>query len=74
MDEQCSFGLYSNKVKEPIPNNLSFKQLSMAFIETCLKNVWLLKIMSAIGPLSVTRASTLYCVEHWMTSVDLSNI
>jgi hypothetical protein len=27
------------KVEEPIPDSLSFKQLSMAFIERCLKNV-----------------------------------
>jgi hypothetical protein len=31
----------------------------MAFIETCLRNVWLLKIKSAIGPLSIIGASTL---------------
>jgi hypothetical protein len=47
------------KAEEPIPDCLSFKQLSMAFIEICLKNVWLFKIKSAIGPLSVTGASTL---------------
>ena len=46
-------------VKEPIPDSLSFKQLSMAFLEICLKNDWLLKIKSAIGPLSVIGASTL---------------
>jgi hypothetical protein len=28
-----------HKVEEPISDNLSFKQLSMAFIETCLRNV-----------------------------------
>jgi hypothetical protein len=27
------------KVEEPIPDSLSFNQLSMAFIKTCLKNV-----------------------------------
>jgi hypothetical protein len=31
----------------------------MAFIEICLRNVWLLKIKSKIGPLSVIGASTL---------------
>jgi hypothetical protein len=44
---------------EPIPDNLSFKQLSMAFIETCLTNVWPLKIKFVIGPLFVIGASTL---------------
>jgi hypothetical protein len=27
------------KIKDPIPDNLSFKQLSMAFIEICLRNL-----------------------------------
>jgi hypothetical protein len=44
---------YKTKVEEPSLDSLRFKQLSMAFIETCLRNVWLLKIKSAIGPLSI---------------------
>jgi hypothetical protein len=47
------------KVEEPIQDIFSFKQLSMAFIDICVRNVWLLKIESAIGPLSIIGASTL---------------
>jgi hypothetical protein len=50
-------GILGVKVEEPIPDSLSFKQLSMAFIETCLMNVQPLKIKSAIGPLSIIGVS-----------------
>jgi hypothetical protein len=48
-----------DNVEEPVPDSLSFKQLSMACIETCLRNVWHLKIKSVIGPLSIIGTSTL---------------
>jgi hypothetical protein len=47
------------KVEEPVLDSLSFKQLSMTCIDTCLRNVWHLKIKSVIGHLSVIRSSTL---------------
>jgi hypothetical protein len=34
----CPRAVFSVKVEMPIRDSLSFKQLSMAFIETCLKN------------------------------------
>jgi hypothetical protein len=46
-------------VEEPIPDSLSFNQLSMACIETWHMNLWLMKIKSTIGPLDVIGASTL---------------
>jgi hypothetical protein len=49
-----------HKVEEPIPDSLSFSQLSMVCIETCLRDVWHLKIKSVIGPMSVIAASTLF--------------
>jgi hypothetical protein len=58
-----------DKVDEPILDSLSFKQLSMAFIEICLRNVWFLKIKSAIGPLSVIGASTL--APSWNSAANL---
>jgi hypothetical protein len=60
------------KVQEPIPNSLSFKQLFMAFIETYLKNIWLLKIKSAIGPLSIIGASTL-CVARFLNMHQIAS-
>jgi hypothetical protein len=42
-----------SKVEEHILDSLSLKQVSMAFIATCLRNVWYLKIKAPIGPLSV---------------------
>jgi hypothetical protein len=53
------------KIGEPILDSLSFKQLSMTFIEICLRNVWLLKIKSAIGFLSFIGASTLFMKLWW---------
>jgi hypothetical protein len=53
------------KIEEPIPDSLSFKQLSMTFLEICLRNVWLLKIKSTIGPLSIIGASTLFMKLWW---------
>jgi hypothetical protein len=50
----CFFDYTLTKIEEYILDSLSFKQLSMACIEICIKNVWLLKIKSVIG------ASTLY--------------
>jgi hypothetical protein len=47
------------KIEEPISDNLNFKQPSMAFIETGLRNIWLFKIKSTIGSLSITGAATL---------------
>jgi hypothetical protein len=49
----------SHKVEEPVLESLSFKQLSMAWIDTCLRNVWGLKLKSVIGPLSIIGASSL---------------
>jgi hypothetical protein len=48
-----------SKVEETISNSLSFKQVSMAFIATCLRNVWYLKIKYAVEPLFVIGVSTL---------------
>jgi hypothetical protein len=74
VEPQCEFSFQANcslllnpergfKVEEPVPDSLSFKQLSMAWIETCLRNVWGLKIKSVIGPLSVIGASTLESIQ-----------
>jgi hypothetical protein len=51
-----------NKIEEHVLDSLSFKQLSMACIETCVRNVWHLKIKSVTGPLFVIGASTLASV------------
>jgi hypothetical protein len=54
-----TFGPLGIKTEEPIHGNLNFKEVSIACIETCLMNVRLLKITSAIGLLSVIGASIL---------------